>query len=305
MQQSNFVKNKQDIINVCNNFSFPTIEDQWELVRNKLAVAKHKDGKVLFKYHRSVMYDYAWNKSKHLMECRGHVYDEMTGDLLVAPPRKSFNYLENDWWKDIDLDTEVWYNRKYNGFLACVDYKGNVTTTGSLESEYSKMAEYNLAGFSAPSGWTMHCEIMHKDDPHIVAEKEGFELLCQRGNFSGFQVPSNLRKNTLKYVLDMSNVSFAEGFMVYHPDDYMFLSPAKIKTPYYVGKKKLMRATDKAVERMYTNPAEYAKSLPMLWGKYPEFICKSAPQMIWKNTTEQERRKFIEDFQSQYLNFDY
>ena len=68
------------------------------LVNRGLARMKN-DGKfTTFKYHRRAMYDYLWFVDTDLMECRGHVYDSVTKELVQAAPRKSFNYLENDYW---------------------------------------------------------------------------------------------------------------------------------------------------------------------------------------------------------------
>lgn len=312
MSFSNFVRDSNDILAVCVDFAWPSLQDQFDLVNRKLAIAKEFGDKVLFKYHRNVMYDYSWNKSSHLMECRGHVYDLKTGELLVAPPRKSFNYLENGWWSDVPLDTPVFFNKKYNGFLACVstfDETVNVTTTGSLDSSFTGYAREvipqmldNEMLFDAGKHSSFHLEILHKDDPHIVDDGIGYQVLSFRTkNQSGSQSPQYLEKSTLGDVLHLSKSDRGEGFMVYHHEDYKFLSPCKVKTPYYVGKKKLMRMVDKNVEKMYNQPGSFVQLLPHEWRFAVSGITKQFTLDQWKTMNAQERRVAIEQNEHFYF----
>lgn len=311
MQTNNFVRNVQDIVEVCDIFRFPTLTEQRELVQQRLAIEKRFGDNVLFKYHRNVMYDYAWNKSKHLMECRGHVYSNTTGELLVAPPRKSFNYLENDWWKDVPLDAPVFYAKKYNGFLACVSTINDeivYTTTGSLDSTFTGYAEEMLAQDMRNNGVlkagkhvTYHTEVIHPDDPHIVAEEIGYAHLAYRTKSGGMQAPRNLKEATLGEVLELVKHDRGEGFMVYHAADYNSLSPCKIKTPYYVGKKKLMRMQAKQIDKMFDQPGWSATVLPYEWRFAIAVITKSFTREQWKALDAQQRRNVIEENESFYF----
>ena len=88
-----------------------TMQQQEALVSQGLAKKKINEelGLVTYKYAKKVMYDYLWDKHPELLMCRGHVYDVNTGKLVIAAPKKSFNYLENGTWKDKPLHDE-WSN---------------------------------------------------------------------------------------------------------------------------------------------------------------------------------------------------
>ena len=79
-------------------------ETMQRLVAAKLATVSTNGHLDTFKYARRVMFDYLWDTDPALLECRGITYDNRTGALVVAAPRKSFNYLENGWWKDVPLE---------------------------------------------------------------------------------------------------------------------------------------------------------------------------------------------------------
>jgi hypothetical protein len=122
-----------------------TFDQQESLVSQGLAIRKVDDaqGLVTYKYHRKVMFDNLWNKYPETLECRGHVYSLATGELVQAPPRKSFNYLENGHWQGLPLDTPVRYMKKYNGFMAAATmHQGRriISTTGTTTSQYVSMA---------------------------------------------------------------------------------------------------------------------------------------------------------------------
>ena len=166
---------------------FLTIDRQCNLVEQKLATKKVNTdlNVVTFKYAKRVMYDYMWDSNPELFECRGHTYCLDTGNQIVFPPRKSFNYLENGTWKDKPLDIEVTLFKKYNGFMACVSVhygKVIVSTTGSTSGPYVEMtkelifkrfSEESIANWAkgkSEGSWLF--EICHRNDPHIVHEVE-------------------------------------------------------------------------------------------------------------------------------------
>lgn len=97
-----------------------TYEQMLDLVNQKLATVSVNGNLSTFKYEKWVMFDYLWDTNPLLMECRGHTYDNTTGEIVVAAPTKSFNYLENNWGRELQSDTKVQIAKKYNGFLACV-----------------------------------------------------------------------------------------------------------------------------------------------------------------------------------------
>ena len=127
-----------------------TYEQQLDLVQKKLATAKTVGNLTTFKYARRVMYDYLWNDHPELLECRGHTYDNTNGKLVLAAPRKSFNYLENGTWDDVPDDQPVIAYKKFNGFMATASmYNGElvVGTTGTTGSDYAKMARKHIEAF--------------------------------------------------------------------------------------------------------------------------------------------------------------
>lgn len=275
-----------------------TLETQRKLVAAGLAVEKKHSTLPLslFKYHRSVMYDYKWFDVPELMECRGHVYDTETGELVVAAPRKSFNYLENNWWKDVPLTTNVRAEVKYNGFLACVSkYRGEilVTTTGSFDSAFVEQAKLHIDAMPGTTE-TLHFEICDSVfDPHIVAETDGAKYLGTRSKKTGETIVIG---STMPYpfmelgeAINMAEDFNGEGFMLHNIDlPYFesFRNVCKLKSPYYVGKKMLMRKKIAFLRR---------SSLPLMWHKVYDLIRELYSVEEWDETDEQTRRKILEE----------
>ena len=279
-----------------------TLAQQYDLVNQGLAKAKYDFNLVTFKYAKKVMYDYLWKTNPALLECRGHVYDTLTGELVQAAPRKSFNYLEDGHWKNVPLSTPVHYMKKYNGFMACATMHNGelvVSTTGSTSSQYAEWARKEIqnkhhVNFQSRQATTLY-EIIHDKDPHIV--DEGFQkavYLGTRWKDNGEYIPSNIHVATLGEVLELAKTDRGEGFMVWKAGEYQ--DCCKIKTPYYVGKKKLMRMNQGKVLQMY-NPSSYkplVDSLPDMWQVAVYEILDNFTSEQWINTSEQDRRKFLE-----------
>lgn len=272
------------------------------LVAAKLATVSTNQHLDTFKYAKRVMFDYLWDTDPALLEVRGHSYDNRTGELVVAAPRKSFNYLENGWWKDVPLDTPVIAYKKYNGFMACVSkHEGEVvvSTTGSTKSDFVGYAKEYLPnlGWLTPD-YTLLYEIVHPDNPHIVEEPIGAHYLGCRSEIDGafipYGKPEDIYVGTLKGILAVAEVNTGEGFIAYTLDDHSRLSPVKIKTPYYVGKKKLMRLSKKNSTIMYNDPAKFAQGLPKMWQDVPEQIVDDFSCENWDNAEEAFRRWYLE-----------
>jgi hypothetical protein len=279
-------------------------ETMQRLVAAKLATVSTNGYLDTFKYARRVMFDYLWDTDARLAECRGHTYDNRTGELVVAAPRKSFNYLENGWWKGVSLDTPVIAYKKYNGFMACVSkHEGEVivSTTGSTKSDFVRYAKESIG---SELKWisdneTLLYEIVHADDPHIVDEPVGAHYLGFRskvdGGFNPYGKSEDIYVGTLKGILAIAMVNRGEGFMVYDlHNDPERLKPAKVKTPYYVGKKRLMRLSSKNSEIMYNDPEKFASTLPEMWRDVPKIITKMYPHNGWNILPEQSRRATLE-----------
>lgn len=282
-------------------------ETMQRLVAAKLATVSTNGHLDTFKYARRVMFDYLWDTDPALLDCRGQTYDNRTGELVVAAPRKSFNYLENGWWSDKPLDTPVIAYVKRNGFMLCVSEDNGdsiYSTTGSTKSDFVRIGVAMLGEtFSRIPEPQTNCtdlyEIVHPNDPHIVDEPIGAHFLGSRckqtGVFTPYGKPEDTYLGTLKGILAIAEINTGEGFMVYDlHNDPDRLAPAKIKTPYYVGKKKLMRLSKKNSATMYADPGKFAQGLPKMWQDMPELIVESYTKESWDNFDEAFRRWFLE-----------
>lgn len=285
---------------------FNTYETMQQLVAKKLATVKTDGIFDTFKYHRNVMYDNLWQKYPELLEVRGHVYDNRNGKLVQAAPRKTFNYLENDNWKNVPLDTPVQVFKKLNGFMACAtEYEGQlvVSTTGSTTSEYAGWAKELIKKYfslTLPSRYNTDLfEIVVPQDPHIVDEKMGCHWLGYRNKLDGeftaakWLHPHDLKgpiKFNLGDILEYAKTDRGEGFMLYDAAG----NCCKLKTPYYTGKKLLMRMTEKNIRAMYVGllPAR----LPEMWYDAVHAVKNTYNVDDWINMDAQTRRKVLENY---------
>lgn len=285
-----------------------TYDQQMNLVNRGLATMKNDGKYTTFKYHRRAMYDYLWHQIPELLECRGHVYCNSTKELVQAAPRKSFNYLERGYWSRAPLDTPVAIYKKINGYMACATLHNNeliVSTTGTTTSDYAKWAkelivrDYKLYDMVIEPDVTTLFEVVVPQDPHIVYEREGLHLLGVREKSNGnFHPMGKSIRCSLKQALEIAKHDRGEGFMMYpmnDNDDYDYNNCCKLKTPYYVGKKKLMRMTAKNVEIMYNNLPHTISTLPEMWHEIPEQIVQSVHKDTWLAMNDQQRRVILED----------
>jgi len=298
---------------------FLTMQQQDQLVNQSLAKKKVNTelGLVTYKYAKKAMYKYLWNDHPELLECRGHTYDLITGELVVAAPRKSFNYLENGAFANKPLSTKVKLYKKFNGFMACVsNHNGRVivSTTGSTSGPYVEMAKekifqtwpkYNISTWGTNGTWLF--EICHENDLHIVDEKPGAYYLGYRSKveskdyFTGQFKPTpcvadlNYDAMTLEKAIEVANSVKHEGFMCY---DIETMEVCKLKSPYYTGKKKLMRMKDSNIDAMFDDPYKYIRTnLPESWMWFADIVTDYLSIDSWKAMTEQERRTYIEEME--------
>lgn len=283
--------------------SLLTIEQQFQLVAQGLAKAKYVGDYVTFKYAKKVMYDYLWDQHPEVHECRGHTYHVPTGKLVLAAPRKSFNYLENGTWKDVSLDTTVYAYKKFNGFMATLGIHNGeilVGTTGSLDSDYAKLARQRLSeayDFERVSTWcenvTWLFEICDPSDPHIVNDESlGAVYLGFRDNETGefwpfAATPSRYGITLGELFQELPEVRH-EGFMVYDEQGNV----CKLKSPYYVGKKKLMRAKLKWLDKLWNNNFD---DLPDQWVLPAKFLVNNYCKAEFAIHPDQSRRELLEN----------
>lgn len=294
-----------------------TYEQQLALVEKKLAVVSRNEelGLDTFKYHRRVMYDYLWKQHPEMLECRGHTYNIYTGELVLAAPTKSFNYLEDGWWKDVPLTTNVYAYKKYNGFMGTIGiHNGEFVfgTTGSTKSDYVQMFKDLFYQIAKPNQSIWHdntvtylYEVIHPNDPHIVHEQSGMVYLGMRTHKDGkFHPMESIRDEddlyyfdvTLGTMLDIVKKVKHEGFMLY--DQYG--NVCKLKSPYYVGKKKLMRANSSAVEHMYRQNGFLLSEdafVCSMWQDRIKEIVTTVDKDVWLSYDAQQRRKFLENLE--------
>jgi hypothetical protein len=283
-------------------------DQQMQLVMRGLATLKNDGKYTTFKYARKAMYEYLWYRVPDLLECRGHVYCNTTKELVQAAPRKSFNYLERAYWKDAPLDTPVEMYKKVNGFMACATLHNGellISTTGTTTSEYAKWAkelivrDYKYYDMVIADDVTTLFEVVVPQDPHIVQEREGLHLLGVREKANGNFHPMGANTRcTLEQALEIAKHDRGEGFMMYPMQadgTYYYNYCCKLKTDYYVGKKKLMRMTAKNVENMYKNGFEIANTLPDMWYDVPRMIVSTINKDAWLAMNDQQRRIILED----------
>ena len=222
------------------------------------------DGLHVLKYKRKVFYDSLWDE--HLEECRGLIVDD-DFNIVSYPFTKIYNYGIEANAPKIAPDEMVHAMRKVNGFMVAVTWhKGKllVSTTGSIDSDYVKMArelmeptiDYYNETCSENSDYTFMFECVHRNDPHIIPEKEGMYFLAARKKQLGsrimtsFFLPSEFGAESVEHVYaPMEYIEIIakhvkhEGFVIYGAGDVA----TKIKSPYYLVKKFVARnpRTDK------------------------------------------------------------
>ena len=284
-----------------------TYDEQMHLVNRSLASLKNDGKYTTFKYARKAMYEYLWYQVPNLLESRGHVYCNTTKELVQAAPRKSFNYLERDYWKDVPLDTPVEIYKKVNGFMACATLHNGellVSTTGTTTSDYAMWAkelilqDWHLYDMVIADDVSTLFEVVVPQDPHIVKERQGLHLLGVREKSNGNFHPMGAGvRCTLEQALEIAKHDRGEGFMMYRmlPDGtYDYNNCCKLKSDYYIGKKKLMRMTAKNVELMYKDVGHLKPLISAYWYVAAKTIVKNIDKELWLEYTDQQRREILE-----------
>lgn len=221
------------------------------------------NGLHVLKYKRKVFYDGLWNE--YLEECRGLIVND-NFEIVSYPFTKIYNYGVEKNAPKIYPDEMVYASRKVNGFMVAVTWYNHdllVSTTGSIDSDYVKMAreliEPNIDRYretcSENANYTFMFECVHRNDPHIIPEKEGMYFLGARVKQLGSRIMTNFflpeEFNAMRveqmwapmeYVEMIAKQVKHEGFVIYAAN-----SATKIKSPYYLVKKFVARnpRTDK------------------------------------------------------------
>jgi hypothetical protein len=259
-------------------------------------------GLFVLKYKRRVFFDSLWND--YLEYCRGAVVDKDFNPIIL-PFQKIYNHGIEDRAPVFQPDDRVMAYDKVNGFMCAVSvYNGEliVSTTGSLDSDFAKMAEamiYQTADLNAikeacEGGLiTLLFECVHPNDPHIIPEPPGLYLLGYRENNWGSsmnhlaseyagsllkEIADNVKVNYVLYTvttvaeLEKSMLtSHREGVVFYHADG----RAAKIKTKWYLAQKFVAR--NPRTDKLLTQAAyeildeEYYPLLNQIRAKIDEF----------------------------------
>lgn len=230
-----------------------------DLVKTKT----YDNGLTIHKYSRKVFFGNLWNSHPDLIDARGIVYDQ-DGNLVQYPFTKIFNRFENG--TDIPRDHIVTALEKINGFMAAVTLYNNeilVSTTGSLDSDYVKMAKEMLPLDKIlpylDEDTSYAYEIVHPNDPHIIEEEVGAYLIGGRKKVKGspqldvFHLKylagkmgvkfPEVRIRVFSHIVDDAKTSKREGWVCYDHDSDTVL---KLKTPYYLTSKFIARTKDVA-----------------------------------------------------------
>jgi hypothetical protein len=229
------------------------------------------DGIFVLKYKKSVFYDDLWNE--YLEHCRGTIVDK-DFNIAAYPFQKIYNYGIEKSAPVLPDDTTVTAFRKVNGFMCAMTWHNGallISTTGSTDSPFVKMVEefvdQNRDAFETHcefyKDFTWMFECVHRDDPHIIPEKEGLYLLGWRKKEWGSQVGCDpfamgthaqvlgthhveYTVTTMAQLKEMAKTCRHEGYVGYTADGLSF----KIKSPWYLTSKWVARnpRTDKLVD---------------------------------------------------------
>lgn len=272
------------------------------------------DSATMLKYHNKVFYNNLWEKYPTLKECRGAVINE-SGEVIILPFKKVYNLGENG--TAIAPETLVRAVRKVNGFMAAVTRVNGefvVTTTGSADSDHVAMAKEKLGElcnkkFPMYGRFTYLFEICHENDPHIVEEEYGAHLIGIRNLFNGLLCSESICDNVAKTAgwkrPSHSVIAFGklqkllkhckhEGFLVRDAEDMEVL--CKLKSPFYLSKKFLMRLGKAKTASMFENPEVFKQSIDEEFYAVVDEIVHEFCLEEWLAYSDQDRRDFIEDF---------
>lgn len=237
----------------------------------------------VLKYSKHVFFKNSWND--YLEECRGVVVDK-DFNLISYPFTKIYNYGIESRAPKIKADTKVTAYRKVNGFMGAISWYNKdllISTTGSLDSDYVEMIRELINKMYNYQDWclvfsrtdmenmTFMFEVCHKNDPHIIPEKEGLYLLGYRENSWHSKVNPNsfvLRELATELgcytpeciVTNMEQLQILtkeckhEGYVLYTDDGIS----TKIKSPYYLINKWVARnpRTDKIMREDFKNSVD-------------------------------------------------
>jgi hypothetical protein len=284
------------------------VEENPSLVARR---ATQRTGVWVLKYKNRVFYKNLW--TPELLECRGTLIDD-DYNIIQRPFTKIFNRGENK--TDIPRDEMVYVVEKINGFMgAGTWHEGEllVSTTGSIDSEFADMAKKWLQPYSKMfenyPDYTFIFEIVDKNDPHIIKEKEGVYLLGARlktwdsknheliestldaiAMLYGMMRPRWTIKQFSTVVKEVKQVKH-EGFVCWTANESIEL---KIKSPFYLVTKFFGRMNEKRFEEMLGNPNFAKRKIDEEFYSVIDYLAEHKNKFL--NLERQERIDFVRGF---------
>lgn len=284
------------------------VESNPELVSKKPTSI---EGVYVLKYKNKVFYKNLW--TPELLECRGTVINE-NYDIISRPFTKIYNYGENG--ARIHRDDMVTAVEKINGFMAAATiYNGElfVSTTGSIDSDYVKLAEKWLKPLEKQikkylPNRTWIFEICDPSDPHVIEEEHGVYLLAIRENtwnspnhFVGECVLDCLAeamdiyrpkhyKMLFSELRELASTVSHEGFVCWNEHGYEL----KLKSPYYLTTKFLGRVKDVKYQKLLNNPSELRKIIDEEFYDVVDYINNDIE--FFFSMGEQDKMRFIRNY---------
>ncbi len=282
-----------------------------DLIERKLVRSrKYDNGLSVIKYHNKVFYNNLWDEDIRLLDCRGTVVDSES-NIVTMPFTKLFNYNENG--KTINEKEEVIAIEKANGFMAALSFFNGeplVSTTGTIDSEYAKLASSVLGDkvncINQYKNCTLLFEICHDSDPHIVKEDEGAYLIGARFNRLGSEMMSerHLDEIAIKHGFKRpkwSKIIFGdllqelksvkhEGFVVRSTSGCPIL---KLKSPHYLTTKFFARMGKSKLLTLKSDADKFKKNIDE---EYYDLLDHIKTIDEWSIISEQSRIKIIEEF---------
>ena len=297
---------------------------QQKLVHKKTYSIGPFAGLSVHKYSRSVFYENRWGEDPRLLECRGIILD-FSNNIITYPFTKVFNYFSDTGATEtglvIDHSTTVLAPRKINGFMAACSLYNNdllVSTTGTLDSPHAELARSVISTLNvsalkelpfAKTG-TFLFEISHEDDPHIISEEPGAYLIGYRENKIGSPMALESSLDAIADIIGAKRPECIttlfgelvarskhvkhEGFMVRDASTGETL--CKIKSPYYLTKKFLMRLHENKVQSLFLDQQSARAKLDEEYYPLLDHIVQNYTYDEFNSMDERTRAKIIEDY---------
>lgn len=293
------------------------LEELNKLIELGLVKVKKYEKYSVYKYSRKVFFNNLWDKHPLLKEARGLVLDNY-GNIIIYPFTKVFNYKENG--TTVEPNWLITAPRKVNGFMAAMtvteEHDVTVSTTGTLDSDFAKLAKemilgtIDISGVELKTNVTYMFEICHPSDPHIVPEEEGVYLIGARVNELGSELCSEHELDYLAKAFGFKRPKYIEctfeqlleevkhvkheGFMVRDYSSGETL--CKIKSPYYLAKKWFQRCGSNKVDLMWEHPEQFKQRLDEEFYDLFNFIIQTYNKEEWLEMTETQRSSLIEAY---------